>query len=183
MTEITDAKKRNKNKNCLTIILICFLIIFVASITAEQVNKIDSIEVVFDATQFLRDNKTISEAELIKLIGKPDSIEEWNYKTSYQVLVNKTPTYPIRQLNYGNYEYLFNNDMLQRINIYEEIPYKNTANILKMFNLKKYANTDIANNNVSYRAKDCGIPDFWVPSMDKDNLNIIKISYGTFWSD
>lgn len=138
--------------------------------------------VVFDASQYwITDSKTISESDFVKLMGEPDSIEEWNYEASYQVLVDKTPVYAIRTLYYGNYEYLFNSDMLQRINIYDEFSYEDTDDILEMFGLKEYSNTKIKNNNVSYRATDCGVPDFWVYSMDGDSLNGIKISYGTFW--
>lgn len=143
-----------------------------------------SSNIVLDAMQYWTSkSSTISEEDLIKQLGEPDSIEEWDYKASYQVLVDKTPVYPIRTLYYGNYEYLFNDGMLQRININEEIPYDDVADILGMFGLRKYSNTEIKNNNVSYRVSNCGVPDFWVYSMDQDSLNGIKISYGTFWGE
>lgn len=140
--------------------------------------------VIIDVMQYwTSETTTITEKELIEQLGEPDSVDEWEYEGSYQVLVDKTPVYLIRSLYYGNYEYLFNDDMLQRININEEIPYKNTDNILTMFGLKEYSNTKITNNNISYRVSNCGVPDFWVYSMDEDSLDGIKISYGTFWGE
>lgn len=170
--------------------LIGVLAIFILSIAigsiedpADNVNSeqktetvaIDEATIIFDAMQYWKDNNTtISENELVELLGEPDSIDEWNYKSFSKV-------YPIRQLNYGNYEYLFNNDLLQRINIYEEISYKNVDDILGMFGLKEYSNTEIVNNNVSYRATNCGVHDLWIPSKNEDSFDIVKITYGTIW--
>jgi hypothetical protein len=143
------------------------------------------INVVFDATKFIIDNeRTVSEAELIEMLGQPESIEEWNYE-SYQSLLGKEMIYPIRSLYYNEnkYEYKFNNNMLQRITITEEFAYEDKNNILPMFGLKKYSNTKITDTNVAYRCSNCGIYEFWVYDMDSKPKTIkgIHISYGSLF--
>ncbi|MEA4831608.1 hypothetical protein SDC9_83612 [bioreactor metagenome] len=133
--------------------------------------KNSNVDVILDATSFYRDNKTVNESQLIEMNGQPDSIEEWTYN-------GLSATYAIRTLYYGNYSYHFNHDMLQRISIDNaEIPYENKNDILTMFGLKKYSNTKINDLNVSYRADKCGVYDFWIPVMDEDSLDEIRISY------
>jgi hypothetical protein len=143
------------------------------------------IDVVFDATKFIIDDeRTVSEGELIEILGEPESIEEWNYE-SYQSLLGKEMKYPIRSLYYneGKYEYKFNNNMLLRITITEQFTYEDKNNILPMFGLKKYSNTKITDTNTSYRCLNCGIYEFWVYDMinDSKTLNGINISYSSLF--
>jgi hypothetical protein len=180
---------------CLLIVGILFLNLIFNSSPVEKATrtqetsetKIDpetvNIDVFFDATRFIVDNeRTVSEAELIEMLGEPDSIDEWNYE-SYQSLLGKEVEYTIRSLYYNNgtYEYKFNNDMLQRITITEEFQYKSKEDILPMFGLKKYSNTKISDLNVSYRCSNCGVSDFWIYDMDENTVNGINISYGSLF--
>lgn len=131
--------------------------------------------VVFDAMQYeVKDNSNISESELIQKLGEPDNIEEWNYET-------ETHSYPIRTLHYGNYEYSFNDDNLQRLTIWDEIPYTSKDDFLNMFGLKKYANTMINDTGLYYRAFNCGVNDIWIEYTDSI-IKMVKISYGTVFS-
>lgn len=136
------------------------------------------VNTILDATQFYVDkNTTMSEKQIIEKLGEPDSVEKWNYKQSGK-------TYPIKTLRYGNYEYLLNSDMLQRINLNEEIKYKNKNDILKMFGLQKYKNSVIKDTNSSYRVSNCGVNDFWIQYDDSaKTMNFIKISYGTLFTE
>lgn len=146
-----------------------------SSTTSSPSLESNDVEMVLDAMSFYDGNKTISESKLIELKGEPDEIEEWNYKSV-------TKTYPIRTLYYGNYAYHFNNGLLHRISIDDvEIPYKNKEDILKMFGLKKYKNSEVTDTNFAYRVTNCGVYDFWVPIMDEDSLNSIRISYSSLF--
>ena len=148
-----------------------------SSTTSSPSLESNDVEMVLDAMSFYDGNKTISESKLIELKGEPDEIEEWNYKRATDFL-----TYPIRTLYYGNYAYHFNNGMLHRISIHDaEIPYKNKEDILKMFGLKKYINSEVTDTNFAYRVTNCGVYEFWVPIMDEDSLNAIRISYSSLF--
>ncbi|WFD12250.1 hypothetical protein [Tepidibacter hydrothermalis] len=135
-----------------------------------------SSNVIFDVTQFYAsENATVSESKLIEMLGDPDEIEEWDYK-------KLSKSYPIRTLIYGNYRYNFNSDMLQRISIEEEIPYENKNEILEMFGLKKYKNSDVTDTNSAYRVTNCGVHDFWTQYSD-GKLTNIRISYSSLFGN
>lgn len=142
-------------------------------------------KIVFDATKFIDENgKTVSEKELIKMLGKPEKIEKWNY-VSYQSLLGKKVKYPIRSLIYekNKYVYNFNNDCLQRITITDQFSYKNKKDILPMFGLREYANTKITDTNWAYKCSNCGVYQFWIYDMDSESkmINGIHISYGNLF--
>lgn len=138
----------------------------------------ENIKSVLDASEFwVNKNTTISESGLIQKIGEPDSIEEWTH-TYFGY------NYQIRTLVYGNYEYHFNNDMLQRISINETISYKNKNEILSMFGLKLYNNSEVKDNNFSYRVYNCGVHDFWVQyDSESKTISYIKITFGNLFGD
>ncbi|MDF2608915.1 MAG: hypothetical protein K0R92_389 [Lachnospiraceae bacterium] len=199
-------KPKSKMNGCLVAVITLFVIVVMLGVIGnvlkaiipdmdKVVDSVNSdrpitltptpINVVFDATKFIIDNeRTVSEAELIEMLGQPESIEEWNYE-SYQSLLGKEMIYPIRSLYYNEnkYEYKFNNNMLQRITITEEFAYEDKNNILPMFGLKKYSNTKITDTNVAYRCSNCGIYEFWVYDMDSKPKTIkgIHISYGSLF--
>lgn len=162
--------KNLKRTLCCTALVAVALISFAGCSGTKEPEQKKEVAVVLDAMSFYRDDKTVNEAQLIEMNGEPDSIEEWKQK-------GVSATYSIKTLYYGNYAYHFNNDMLQRISISEEIPYTDKDEILEMFGLKKYSNTTINDLNVSYRADKCGVYDFWIPIMDEDSLDEIRISY------
>lgn len=166
-----------KSKGCLGIIIFFVIMAagFVITILNENIKPAES-KVVFDALQYaVQDEKNISEAELIAKLGEPDSIEEWNYKTS------DTAGYPIRTLHYGKTEYSFNNDALHRVTIWDRMPYNKKKDFLSMFNLKKYANTTINDTGFYYRAYNCGVHDLWL-EYDDAEISMVKISYSSLFS-
>lgn len=131
-----------------------------------------TVNVVFDATKYSPKNgKNITEKELIKQLGKPKRIEKWDYKSGNGL------TYPMRTLIYKNREYIFNNDNLQRITLYDEFSYSDKNEFLDMFNLKTYANTKINDTNSFYRVYNCGVNDIWLEYGD-GKITLTKISYG-----
>lgn len=144
----------------------------------EQLSTSDnSIDVVLDAMQYwTSDSTTVTEKDLKASLGEPDSIDEWQIER-YQVLVDKTLVYDYRSLYYGDYEYIFLGGMLLRISIDVDISYSNSDDLLAMFGLKEYANTKITDNYVSYRAENCGVPDFWIPDMDDKTIKLVNITY------
>jgi hypothetical protein len=165
--------------------IICLIstLILLVSLVSCGGSKVEKIEVVFDATKFIVDDeRTVTEAELIDMLGEPESIEEWNYQV-YQELLLREVEYPIRSLFYqgGTYEYKFNNDHLQRITINMDIPYNKKSDILPLFGLSEYSNSEITDTGVAYRVTNCGVYDFWVTKMDNQIIHNIHISYGNLF--
>jgi len=134
--------------------------------------------VVFDAQQFMFIDSTtgnyltVSEKELIEMIGEPENIDEWNYKINGMV-------YPIRSLLYadGNYVYEFNNDHLVRIQIFEEIPYTDKSELLGMFNLKREPHSEVVDTGMAYRVYNCIVNDLWCTFNDDGTIYSTYISY------
>lgn len=163
-------------------ILAAFAILFVGSMIfgivqiaqnpEEYQNTNEEIPVVFDALQYqVVDGENITEQELIEQLGEPDSIEEWKNEIGGGLY------YPIRTLYYGDAEYSFNDDKLQRITLYGSFHYESKEDFLPMFNLKKYANTAIDDTNYYYRAYNCGVHDLWLEYADGE-ITMVKITYG-----
>lgn len=131
----------------------------------------ESVPVVFDALQYeVKDGKNITEAELINQLGKPDSVEEWNLEVAGGWY------YPMRTLYYGTNEYIFYDDKLQRITLYDKFSYNSKDDFLPMFNLKPYSNTQINDTNSYYRAYYCGVHDLWL-EYGNGEITMTKISY------
>lgn len=146
-----------------------------------------TIDVVFDAQKFMlfmqidttsKGYITVSEDELIKMIGEPDRIEEWNYETA-------SMTYPIRSLSYdgGDYVYEFNNDYLTRIQIFESFHYEDKEDIIEMFGLSRTAKTEIVDTGKAYRAYNCMISDLWCTfGSEQNTIDMTYISYSDLFS-
>lgn len=174
-------KKRN---GCLIPFLVFILfaaaLIFIISHIIKNPELYDDTKladnVVFDALQYevKSDGTNISESELIKKLGNPDSTEEWNYE------ITGGRYYPMRTLYYGTAEYSFSNDRLQRITLREKFHYDNKDDFLPMFHLKKYANTLINDTNFYYRASNCGVHDLWLEYGD-GTITMAKITYGSLF--
>lgn len=147
----------------------------------------NTIDVVFDAQKFMlfmqidatsKGYITVSENELIEMIGEPDRIEEWDY-----VVANMT--YPIRSLFYagGNYVYEFNNNYLTRIQIFEPFHYEDKSDIIEMFGLVRTAKTEITDTGKAYRAYNCMINDLWCTfGSDENTIDMTYISYSDLFS-
>lgn len=173
-----------KKKGCLIPVLIVLVALGVGiGVGVSQIVKNpesiseETVPVVFDALQYeVKDGKNISETELIEQLGEPDRTEDWNYKTASGM------AYPIRTLYYGNNEYSFNNNNLQRVTLYDKFSYSSKDDFLPMFNLKKYSNTNINDTGAYYRAYACGVNDLWLEYSDGE-ITMTKISYGTVFSE
>lgn len=136
-----------------------------------------SVSVVFDALQYeVKNGENITEEELINQLGEPDSIDEWNYE------VGGGQYYPLRTLYYGTSEYIFNDDKLQRITLYDKFTYESKEDFLPMFNLKQYSNTQINDTNFYYRAFYCGVHDLWLEYSDGE-ITMTKITYGSIFGE
>lgn len=172
--------KKTKNYGCLISVLI-FIAIVVFAISNSNKSKNDNISdqvpVVFDAARFwVEENgekRPMHEQEIISLIGDPESVDEWNYKTGTGL------QYPIRSLSYegGKYIYEFNNDYLLRIQITKPFEYTNKNNFIKMFNLSNYINTTIDDNNINYHAYNCGVADLWLMDITDTTIGTSYITY------
>ena len=175
-----------------TVVLVCFSIIILAVVwytrnldTAHQASNPEPVEVFFDAMLFWEEVNyfSITEEGLIDLLGPPDEIVEWRHTDS------DVSYCPIRTLCYEqnldtfyghSYAYHFNGDRLQRIRISGvEVPYSQTADILKMFNIKRYPIAEIVDNGFSYRATKCNVRQLWVTGMSDEYLTEIVIDYGS----
>ena len=159
------------------IIVLALIVAYIIALDTAKKNE-EPIKVVFDAMQFVVDDeRSITESELIAILGEPESVEEWNYKTTE---LGRDMEYPIRSLFYddNNYEYMFNNDHLQRINIYKETTFADKDDILPMFGLKKYRNTKVKDTGYSYRVSNIDIHDLWLYGVDENTVEGVKISYG-----
>ncbi|SHJ84454.1 hypothetical protein SAMN02745136_01074 [Anaerocolumna jejuensis DSM 15929] len=163
----------------LVTVLITVLVNVTSNSDTKPASSVKPVKVVFDASRFIVNNKrTVTEKELIKILGKPENIDKWNYKANDM-------KYPIRTLSYdkGKYEYSFNNKHLQRISIDNTYNYNDKDDILKMFGLKKYSDTVIKDINTAYRCRNCGVYDFWIYDMDSKTkkFNGVKISYSSLF--
>jgi len=162
----------------LILVALAIILPIVLSQSNDTPENEEKIEVVFDASRFVVEEydswRGVTEKELFAILGKPDGTEEWNHKT---VLAS----YPVRTLTYGNWEYHFNNDKLQRIsNDVDDFPFNGKDSILPMFGLKKYGNTRVNDTGLAYRAYSCGVRDLWV-QYEEGQLSFVKISYGALF--
>lgn len=127
---------------------------------SQESDPVVKVETIFDAQSFITDDRTgtVTEQELINMLGEPESIDEWTYTNSLG------QQYPIRTLTYGsgNYEYKFNNDQLRRISIWAPISYNSVDDFLPLFGCEKYYKTDITDTGYAYRAHNCGVYDLWI---------------------
>lgn len=171
-------KQKKKGKAGL-IVLLVLVAVFAFSFMKmiERNEELANTPIAFNAQiySFIDDSgNNITESELIEDLGNPDSINAWNFE-------KQGTSYPIRTLTYGNTEYNFNNDTLQRITLYDTYTFNDKDEIIPMFNLKKYANTEITDTGTSYRAYNCGIHDLWV-QYEGNQITLTQISYGDLFS-
>ena len=143
--------------------------------SSTDINKENNIndKTIFDTKAFIVDGKrTVTEEELIKKIGQPDKVDNWDYTSA------TGDKYPIKTLIYGKYEYKFNDGYLKRITILEPIAYKYKSDFLEMFNVTKNAQSKLKDTGAAYRLTDGSIHDFWVGYDDKTKkTEWIHISY------
>ena len=140
-------------------------------------------EMFFDASRFITDTSTtLTEAQLIEILGEPDATEEWNYTLPATPVPIKSLHYePNENSFYGHtYSYHFNEGTLQRLSINGvQVPYARKSDILALFGLERNSNTVVAGDTgVAYRVEYCGVRQLWVQVMDERALQTIVIDYG-----
>lgn len=172
--------KRNKNqkkkrKTGVIVLSVLFAFFALVAVLASQYGDStpkDKDVPVFDAMKFWEsDGLPIRETALIEMMGPPDSVEEWNDEREDAV-------YRIKDLYYGNDTYSFYEGRLRSLQLIDaKIPYSSRSAILGMFNLRQTSKSETNYTGVAYRVSNCGVPSFWVQSMDDKHLDIIRIIY------
>lgn len=182
-------QKPNKKSGCIiaciAVIILCFMVamfsIIVMSVSSPKNNEVSNTETdykpIFDSQVFYTENKdsTISPEELVKLMGQPDSINNYNYESLKNGYSEK---YPITEYMYGDWSYKFNNGYLQRISFMGSTPikYESKDDFLKMFGCEKNTYTNINDTNSAYRAYNCGVKSLWL-GYDEQGIQWIHIDY------
>lgn len=131
-------------------------------------------ELVYDVSQFSK----ISGADLIAILGQPDSAEEGTCNGAFEV--------PCVYYEYNNAEglgevsFVLVNNSVVRFTSYNEYPYKDGKEILGEFgitegeNCVKAADTDAA---LRYRCPADGIDDFNVQLIDGNTFGCLQVTY------
>ena len=186
-------KSKKKKTGCFIVLIILISVgVLIGGLISKFVNSSDPltstpIEPFIDVMVFWEEQgkTTITEEKLIDLLGTPDEIEEWNYT------VSEKKGYPIRTLYYEQnddavpgytYSYHFNNGMIQRITIAGvKIPYSKKTDIVSLFNLKKYSNSEITDTGFTYVITNCNVRRVQVQNMTDEYLTIVAIDYGNIF--
>lgn len=181
MESTTLKTTKKKGHGCLISVLVFLVVIIAISIASYNEyagTQTQSNTPIFDATIFkVTDGDTwrpMTESEVISIVGKPECVDEWNYDRSDIGL-----TYPIRSLSYNNGStvYEFNNDALVRIQILSPIAYTKKGQILDLFGLQKYSNSEVVDTGTTYRVYNCGVNDLWCMGLDGKNIEMTYITY------
>lgn len=179
-------KMQNKKEGCVTDVFIIIVIIISLALIIKHMYKItENVDIYFDPFEFTVEEKGISrpltEKEIIEKLGEPTTSKEWKYpKSSNKYFLFKTLTY--KKNNTSFREFIINiapdgSRNVVRISLYEEIAYKNKNTLLSMFNLREYKNSKIEDKKHSYRAKNVGIYDFWIPSLKDNKFDVVKFTF------
>lgn len=180
---MANQTKTPKGCGCLTAITVVFAVFVVLALgpsISKPEEKSEPVTQILYAPQYNPDanNHNISAAEFIEKNGEPDSQEDWNMDTGLGTY------YQMTTLTYGNYDYIFSGDNLQRISIYEPLSYKKTSDFLHMFGLRKYSNTEILDTGVAYKAQNCGVYELYVLyDADTKQTDTVQISYSSIFGN
>ena len=138
------------------------------------VQDVQKNELVYDVSQFSK----ISGADLIAILGQPDSAEEGTCNGAFEI--------PCVYYDYNNAEglgevsFVLVNNSVVRFTSYNEYPYKDGKEILGEFgitegeNCVKAADTDAAQR---YRCPADGIDDFRTELIDGDTFGYLQVTY------
>ncbi len=177
--ELTKEQKKKSNK--LTMIIILILVIGGGIMFVKFMNKTtEKVDVYFNPFEYTVDNRTFTEEELIAKLGEPESSEDWKKE-----IPNSNGKYHMLKIliyDGGKKEFIINyapdgTNSLVRITLLEEISFKDKSHFLKMFNLKKTGKSKIEDKNITYRAKNVGVADFWIASIKDNKMNTVKITF------
>ncbi len=163
------------NKQWIIVFLLFLLIlgIVVFAIANPNEPKSNNIGVVLNVNDFYKTaSQTLTIDELQEKIGKSTSTETWNYTKSDGSIKE------ITTLSYldSNYEYLFYNNNLVRININTNLYFNSVDDIFTMFGLTKHDSTKISNTGTSIRIYNSSVPDFWC-NYDGHKIQWVKITF------
>ena len=150
------------------------------SATSETEQKADvqeQIDVIVNAVEFAG----LSEDELVKLLGEPESKEKWNYK-SLNGQTYKAITYVYDN---GNQEFLFIDGKVVRFTFYGSgQKYKDGKHALALFGIEPGPNiTEVGNSSAALRYQrvheTMNIDEFWlIEDIGEDNtIGTVKITY------
>ena len=141
------------------------------NVTSDDVQK-DNL--VYDVTQFSK----ISGAELIAILGQPDSVDEGTCNGAFEI--------PCVYYDYNNAEgigevsFVLVNNSIVRFTSYQNYPFTDGDAILAEFGIEKgencvtVANTEIA---LRYRCPADGIDDFRAELIDGDTFGYLQVTY------
>lgn len=180
---MANQTKTPKGCGCLTAITVAFAVFVVLTLgpsISTPKEKSEPVAQILYAPQYNPDanGHNISAAEFIEKNGQPDSQDDWNMDTGLGTY------YQMTTLTYGNYDYIFSGDNLQRISIYEPLSYKKTSDFLHMFGLRKYSNTEILDTGVAYKAQNCGVYELYVLyDADTKQTDTVQISYSSIFGN
>lgn len=179
--------KRKNGKLALFSFIMAFIcFISVTTISAEKqvnenilINERESdIDMIIDANQFA----LISEEELIKLLGTPESRENWNWTNSRQ------EKYEAVTLTYaeGNQEFMLIDGKVIRFTYYgKKEKYENAEHALRLFGINPKDMVKVADTGFAIRYQknntNCKIDEFWLiedsTSPDDNIIGTVKITY------
>lgn len=179
-----NEKKSNSGRGCLNLIIIlaaiCFFVFAAFPNLFKEKEKSEPVTQILYAPKYNPDatGHNISAAEFIEKNGQPDSQEDWNMDTGLGTY------YQMTTLTYGNYDYIFSGDNLQRISIYEPLSYKKKSDFLNMFGLNEYKRSTILDTGVAYKAQDCGVYELYILYDDAaKQIDTVQISYSDIFGN
>lgn len=154
------------HRKILLLSLISLIFLFTACSSVEVTE-------IMDANKFSR----ITAEELVKAMGDPESIEDWNYKFG-------SKTYPAKTYIYdsGKIEFMLIDNSVIRLTYYSgnKEQFNNERDIFKMFNIvlssnmKKVSDTGVA---LRYQMISDKIADIWITGIDKKTFDVVKVTY------
>lgn len=141
------------------------------NVTSDDMQK-DNL--VYDVTQFSK----ISGAELIAILGQPDSVDEGKCNGAFEI--------PCVYYDYNNAEglgevsFVLVNNSIVRFTSYQNYPFTDGDAILAEFGIEKGENcVTVANTEVAlrYRCPADGIDDFCAEEIDGDTFGYLQVTY------
>lgn len=182
----------SKKKGCLPIGCLAIMIlsvIFTIMVNSTVTDEKNTAEPVIDATRFSK----INSAELIKIMGEPESIEdyEWAIPSTQKSIVGKLYIY-----EKNKYEFVLFEDVVARLNAYSGVHwgydestfrFKTGKDVMESFGISETYRNMVRTDNTGYmeRYKPVaeGIDEVEIYDIDKDTFGSIHITYNSDFYD
>lgn len=162
------------------LVLMC-IVLFLSACGGSNETK-SKVDILIDVNQYAR----VTSEELVKLLGEPESIEdyEWSVPKTGESIVGKLYIY---QKN--KFEFVLFEDSVARLNVYSGqywgyddsvIEFQKEEDIFSMFNiqpnnnLKKIEDTNYA---LRYSQVSDKVADVWIQDIKENTLGSAKITY------